>query len=47
MEGLIKKIGSYGAMFERKFGARSPYKLPRGVNAQVTSGCLLLAPFDE
>jgi len=47
LDVFIKQIGSYCDLFEKILGARSPYKLPSSVNAQVPSGSLLLAGFDE
>jgi general L-amino acid transport system substrate-binding protein len=30
---VIKAMGNYGEMFDRSLGAKSPYKLDRGMNA--------------
>lgn len=42
---LIKAVGSYGDIYERDVGERSPYRLDRGLNANQLQGGLLLAPF--
>jgi general L-amino acid transport system substrate-binding protein len=43
---IIKQVGNYGEVFERNVGARSPLKLPRGINALWTAGGLMYAmPF--
>jgi hypothetical protein len=44
---LIKKIVTYGVLFERTLGASSPKNLPHGVNAQAMSGDLLLVQLGE
>lgn len=44
---VVKAVGTYADIFGRNLGTSSPLKLERGVNAQLTSGGLLLAPFDE
>jgi general L-amino acid transport system substrate-binding protein len=43
---IIKEVGNYGEVFERNLGAKSPLKLPRGLNALWTEGGLMYAmPF--
>jgi general L-amino acid transport system substrate-binding protein len=44
---VLDTVGTYGDMFDRNLGNGSPYKLPRGVNAQLIDGGLMLAPYDE
>ena len=41
---VIKAVGNYGEAFDRNVGARSPIKLPRGLNRLWTSGGLMFAP---
>jgi general L-amino acid transport system substrate-binding protein len=41
---VIKAVGNYGETFDRNVGARSPIKLPRGLNRLSTSGGLMFAP---
>ena len=41
---VIKAVGNYGEVFDRNVGARSPIKLPRGLNRLSTTGGLMFAP---
>jgi general L-amino acid transport system substrate-binding protein len=41
---VIKAVGNYGETFDRNVGARSPIKLPRGLNRLWTTGGLMFAP---
>jgi general L-amino acid transport system substrate-binding protein len=41
---VIKQVGNYGESFDRHLGKRSPFKLPRGVNALWSQGGLMYAP---
>ncbi|MBI3198917.1 MAG: amino acid ABC transporter substrate-binding protein [Rhodospirillales bacterium] len=41
---IVKQVGNYGESFERNLGARSPLKLPRGVNALWTQGGQMYSP---
>jgi general L-amino acid transport system substrate-binding protein len=41
---VIKAVGNYGETFDRNVGARSPIKLPRGLNRLWTAGGLMFAP---
>jgi general L-amino acid transport system substrate-binding protein len=41
---VIKAVGNYGEAFDRNVGARSPIKLPRGLNRLWTAGGLMFAP---
>ena len=41
---VIKQVGNYGESFERHLGQRSPFKLPRGVNALWSQGGLMYPP---
>jgi general L-amino acid transport system substrate-binding protein len=41
---IIKAVGNYGEAFDRNVGARSPIKLPRGLNRLWTNGGLMFAP---
>jgi general L-amino acid transport system substrate-binding protein len=41
---VIKAVGNYGEAFDRNVGARSPIKLPRGLNRLWTAGGLMYAP---
>jgi general L-amino acid transport system substrate-binding protein len=40
----VQSVGSYGEMFERNLGGRSPLKLERGLNRLWTQGGLMYAP---
>jgi general L-amino acid transport system substrate-binding protein len=41
---VIKAVGNYGEAFDRNVGARSPIKLPRGLNRLWSTGGLMFAP---
>jgi general L-amino acid transport system substrate-binding protein len=41
---VIKAVGNYGEAFDHNVGARSPIKLPRGLNRLWTTGGLMFAP---
>ena len=41
---IIRQVGSYGEMFERTVGQRSPLKIGRGLNALWNQGGLQYAP---
>jgi general L-amino acid transport system substrate-binding protein len=41
---VIRAVGNYGEVFDRNVGARSPIKLPRGLNRLWTAGGLMFAP---
>ncbi|HYN39403.1 MAG TPA: amino acid ABC transporter substrate-binding protein, partial [Rhodospirillales bacterium] len=41
---IIKLVGNYGESFERNVGMGSKLQLPRGLNAQWTSGGLMYSP---
>jgi len=38
---VIKQVGSYKDIYDRSFGEKSPFKLPRGLNALWTNGGLI------
>jgi general L-amino acid transport system substrate-binding protein len=38
---IIKQVGSYKDIYDRSFGEKSPFKLPRGLNAQWKDGGLI------
>ena len=38
---IIKQVGSYKDIYDRSFGDKSPFKLPRGLNAQWKDGGLI------
>ncbi|WP_247894558.1 amino acid ABC transporter substrate-binding protein [Azospirillum sp. B510] len=40
----VVQVGNYGEIFDRNLGARSPFKLERGLNRPWTQGGLLYAP---
>jgi len=44
---VVAAVGDYGVIFERNLGAKSPFKLERGLNANLVNGGALLAPFIE
>jgi len=44
---VIEAFGGRGAIYDRNLGARSPFQLPRGVDALWTSGGLGAPPFVE
>ena len=39
----LKAVGNYGEIFERNLGAKTAFKLPRGLNAQWNKGGLMYA----
>ena len=41
---LIKQVGNYYEISEGNLGSGSPSKLPRGLNALWSSGCLVDVP---
>ena len=41
---IVKGVGNYAELFDRNVGAKSPIKLPRGLNRLWTDGGLLYAP---
>lgn len=41
---VVKQVGNFGEVYDRNFGAKSPLKLERGINALWTKGGLLYAP---
>ncbi|MBY6263806.1 amino acid ABC transporter substrate-binding protein [Azospirillum sp. 412522] len=41
---VVVQVGNYGEIFDRNLGARSPFKLSRGLNRPWTQGGLLYAP---
>ena len=41
---VISQVGNYDEVFQRFLGGDSPYKMPRGLNAQASDGGLHLAP---
>lgn len=41
---IIKAVGNYGEIYERHFGASTPFALPRGMNAPYYEGGLLYSP---
>lgn len=41
---IIRTVGNYGESFERNVGMDSKLRLPRGLNAQWTSGGLMYSP---
>jgi len=41
---IIKHVGNYGEVFERKVGQGSPLKIQRGLNALWTKGGIQYAP---
>jgi general L-amino acid transport system substrate-binding protein len=44
---VIKAVGTYGDLFERHLGSKSPLKLSRGVTANQVNGGLMLGPYLE
>lgn len=44
---VIETLGSYGDIFSRTLGEKSPYGLARGLNAPSREGGLFLAPYSE
>jgi general L-amino acid transport system substrate-binding protein len=46
-KSVVETVGSYDQMYRRTLGEDSPMRLPRGVNAQVRDGGLLLAPWAD
>jgi general L-amino acid transport system substrate-binding protein len=44
---LIALVGSYGDLYERNLGSKSPLGLPRGLNASVSDGGVVVAPYSE
>ena len=44
---VLSSVGSYGDIFERDLGKKSPFKLRRGLNANQAMGGLLFAPFRD
>ncbi|HEX4598767.1 MAG TPA: amino acid ABC transporter substrate-binding protein [Burkholderiaceae bacterium] len=44
MMHALKAVGNYGEMFDRNVGAKSPLKLPRGLNALWNKGGIQYAP---
>lgn len=43
---IVKQVGNYGEIYDRTFGANSPFKLDRGLNSLWTKGGLMYAaPF--
>ena len=38
---VVKQVGSYKDIYDRSFGEKSPFKLPRGLNALWTDGGLM------
>lgn len=41
---LVKQVGSYGEIFDRNLGSKSPLALERGANSLWTKGGLMYAP---
>lgn len=41
---IIKAVGNYGEIYERHFGANTPFALPRGMNAPYYEGGLIYSP---
>ncbi len=41
---IIKAVGNYGESYERNLGMKSSLKLPRGKNALVNNGGLMMSP---
>jgi general L-amino acid transport system substrate-binding protein len=46
-ERLIDTLGSYADIYSRTLGDKSPYNLPRGLNAPSQDGGLFTAPYSE
>jgi general L-amino acid transport system substrate-binding protein len=44
MVKVLEQTGNYGEIWDRNLGPDTPYKLPRGINAQWTDGGLLYSP---
>ena len=44
-KSIVETVGSYDKIYRRNLGEDSPMKLPRGPNAQVRDGGLLMAPW--
>ena len=44
---LVALVGSYAEMYERNLGAKSPLGLPRGLNASLTDGGAIVAPYSD
>ena len=41
---VIKQVGNYAEIFDRNIGAKSPLKIPRGMNALYSQGGLQYSP---
>lgn len=46
-ENILATVGDYGAIYARNLGDKSPFKLPRGVNASWSGGGLFAPPTAE
>ncbi len=44
---LVALVGTYGDMYDRDLGAKSPLRLPRGLNAGPSDGGVFIAPFSD
>jgi len=44
---IIETVGTYDDIYRRNLGEESPYRLPRGLNAQRENGGLFLAPYAD
>ena len=44
MVKVLEQTGNYGEIWDRNLGPDTPFKLPRGINAQWTDGGLLYTP---
>jgi general L-amino acid transport system substrate-binding protein len=44
---VVAAVGHYGDIVERNLGGRSPFKLERGLNANLINNGIMLAPFIE
>lgn len=40
----VRQVGNYGEIYERNFGAGSPFRIPRGLNALWNQGGLMYSP---
>jgi general L-amino acid transport system substrate-binding protein len=44
---LVALVGGYSEMYERNLGAKSPFHLPRGLNAGPVDGGVIVAPYSD
>ena len=44
MVKVLEQVGNYGEIWDRNLGPDTPFKLPRGLNAQWKDGGILYSP---